>query len=313
MAEASEYPDHKKKLLSVLIAAYGDDVSPLLEGLQSCLEFGLPDTWEVEILISDQFDQPHPLAEEWNTQPKTTYIHSQSKGRSTNRNELAERSNGHYLLFLDADALPKTSGFLNRYCNYAEGAQVIVGGTAYMPGHESDKLRVKIGRIKEEIAPSVREQHPYSSFSAFNFLIRREVFERVAFDRSITKYGHEDTLFGRALKHHCIDVMHIDNSAYHMGIDDDDVFMEKTKDAVDGLANLIDLGKIDEDVQLYKYYRYATKAKLTGVLRMLYNLFGKAIKNRLGNGKGPIFLFDVYKLLRLSSFRLKLQYKKPLG
>lgn len=313
MAEASEYPDHKKRLLSVLIAAYGEDVSPLLEGLQSCIEFGIPDTWQIEILVSDQSDQPHPLAEAWNKLPLTTYIHSESKGRSTNRNELAKKSNGHYLLFLDADALPKTSGFLNRYCDYAEGAQVIVGGTAYMPGHKSEKLRVKIGRIKEEIAPSVREQNPYSSFSAFNFLIRREVFERVEFDSSITKYGHEDTLFGRSLKHHCIDIMHIDNSAYHMGIDEDAEFMEKTKDAVDGLVRLIDLGQIDEDVLLYKYYRYSTKAKLNGLLRLAYKLFGESLKNRLSKGKGPLLLFDVYKLLRLSSFGLKLQYKKPLG
>lgn len=182
-----------------------------------------------------------------------------------------------------------------------------------MPGHKSDKLRVKIGKIKEEIAPSVREQNPYSSFSAFNFLIRREIFERIEFDSTITKYGHEDTLFGRALKHHCIDVMHIDNSAYHMGIDEDHVFMEKTKDAVDGLARLIDLGKIDEDVQLYKVYRYASKAKAIGVLRLIYRLFGKGIKRRLSKGMGPIFLFDVYKILRLSSFRLALHYKKPLG
>ena len=309
MATQNTDESKKPRVLSVLIASYGDDVSPLLEALKSCIDFGLPEGWDIEILISDQYDTPHQGALDWQQMPSVRYIHSKSKGRARNRNELAEEAKGDFLLFLDADALPKTAGFLNRYCNYAANSGVVVGGTAYMPGHLSHRLRVKVGKIKEEASPAKREKQPYNSFSAFNFMIRSDLFELVKFDTSITKYGHEDTLFGYALRHHCLHILHIDNAAYHMGIDEDATFMEKTQHAVEGLAELAKLGKIDEEVQLFRYYLWAKKIGTLPLLRMSNKLFGKALKSRLSSGKGPLVFFDLYKLLHFSAHPIKVQRK----
>lgn len=295
----------------MLIASYGDDVSDLLTALRHNVDFGLPRGWEVEILVSDQWDTPHEKHALWQEDALVRYLHSSSKGRSQNRNELSKAARGQFYVFLDADALPKTDGFLNRYCNYAASAQVVVGGTAYMPGHLSERLRVKVGKVKEEILPAKRELQPYGSFSAFNFLVRADVFEKIGFDASITTYGHEDTLFGTALRHHCIDVIHIDNPAYHMGIDTDAAFMEKTEHAVQGLAELVNRGKIDEDVLLYRYYLWAKKLKATLLLKGVYKLLGKGLKNRLSKGKGPLVLFDIYKLLLFSAQPVKVPRKMP--
>ena len=309
MATADTPQAEQRLVLSVLIAAYGDDVSELLSALKNCVDFGLPERWEVEILVSDQFDTPHPNHNRWEQDAMVSYVHSSTKGRARNRNELAEIAQGDYFLFLDADALPKTDGFLNRYCNYASGAQVVVGGTAYMPGHMSERLRVKVGKVKEEVLPVKRELQPYGSFSAFNFLIRADLFEKIGFDQSITKYGHEDTLFGTALCHHCFDVIHIDNPAYHMGIDRDEEFMDKTEHAVRGLAQLVALGKIDEEVLLYRYYLWARRVGATPLLKLGYKLVGKTLKSRLSKGKGPLVFFDLYKLLLFSSHTIKVQRK----
>ena len=228
-----------------------------------------------------------------------------------NRNGLSTLANGDFLLFLDADALPKTSGFLNRYCNYALQSAVIVGGTAYRPGYKSDELRVKIGRIKEEITPQTRSKNPYGSFSAFNFLIRRDVFCEIFFSEKMIEYGHEDTLFGLELKYRNIDIMHIDNPAYHMGIDSGEVFMEKTATAVDSLAKLIEAGKIDEDIALFRVYRVLQKTGFHWVLRLLNAWFGNGVKKGLASGYLPLFFYDLYKLMRLSKYPIKIGRRMP--
>lgn len=301
--------EHK---ISICIASYGDDVGPLLLELKHCEEFGLPEHWTTEILISDQFYKKHKNAYSWESVFGCRYIHSPlTKGRSVNRNGLAALAQGDFLLFLDADALPKTQGFLNRYCNYAMQSAVIVGGTAYRPGYKSNELRTRIGKVKEEILPQIREKNPYGSFSAFNFLIQRDVFTEIYFSEKVLEYGHEDTIFGLELKYRNIDIMHVDNPAYHMGIDDGRDFMDKTTQAVDSLAKLIETGKIDEDVRLFKVFRRFQKLQLQLPLKGVHFLFGEAIKRGLANGFLPLFFYDVYKLLRLSSHPIKIGRRMP--
>ena len=81
--------------------------------------------------------------------------------------------------------------------------------------------------------------------------------------------------------------MHIDNPAYHVGIDENDVFMDKTTAAIDGLAKLIMAGKIDEDIKLFRVYRTAQRSGIHHVLRLLNNLFGKTLKKALSTGHLP--------------------------
>ena len=297
--------------LSVCIASYGDDLGELLQELLFCRAFGLPEDWEVEILISDQFPEPHEERTNWEKRFDCRYMHSQSKGRSQNRNELAQAASGSHLVFMDADALPKTAGFLNRYCNYAPNAQVIVGGTAYQPGYKVDSLRVKIGRLKEQITPAKREKKPYSSFSAFNFMIQRELFLDIQFDARLERYGHEDTLFGQELRRRSATIEHIDNPAYHMGIDSGEVFMNKTAEAVDSLAFLIAEGSIDEEIMLFKIYRVISLTGLVYLLRLLHAVVGSPLKNALARGWVPLFMYDFYKLLRLSSKPIQILRRMP--
>jgi hypothetical protein len=164
----------------------------------------------------------------------------------------------------------------------------------------SDRLRYKIGKVKEEVLPEVRNKNPWGAFSAFNFAIEAELLKHITFDESLVEYGHEDTLFGLELRHRCIEVCHVFNPAYHLGIDEDVAFMEKTRRGVDNLAALIELGKIDEEVTLYKAYLNAQKTGIIGLLKWNVSWLEPWLFNRLALGKGPLFLFDLYKLLRLS-------------
>jgi len=187
----------------------------------------------------------------------------------------------------------------------------VVGGTAYKSGFKTSELRVRIGKRKEEKSSIQRMSNPYGSFSAFNFLIKRSTFKAIGFDESLLNYGHEDTLFGLELKYRNITLNHIDNPAFHMGIDSGAVFMDKTTAAVDGLAHLISTGKIDEDVRLFKTYRSVQKSGFQLFFRVIHRLFGAPLKSGLANGYLPLFFFDVYKLLRLCSHSIKIGRRMP--
>jgi glycosyltransferase involved in cell wall biosynthesis len=302
----------QEHILSICIASYGDDVQQLLRSLCDSKNKGLPDSWSIEIIIADQFQSAHSDAGRWEVEFDCTYIHNPLKlGRSINRNDLGHKAKGDYLLFLDADALPTNLTFLQDYCKSAAMAAVIVGGTAYKPNYKSDKLRVKVGKVKEENSAKERERYPYGSFSAFNFLIRREVFLELLFNEDVTEYGHEDTLFGLELKYRNIAIKHIDNPAYHMGIDENHVFMHKTTVAIDGLAKLIMAGKIDEDIKLFRAYRTAQRSGAHHLLRLLNRLLGKPLKNALSSGYLPVFFYDVYKFMRLCGHPIKIGRRMP--
>lgn len=297
--------------LSICIASYGDDVSTLLKELEHCAEGSSPKNWSIEVIISDQHPQKHPKSSRWEAMANCRYIQSTTRGRSANRNGLSQLASGAFLLFLDADALPSSADFLSNYCHEAESADVVVGGTAYRPGYKNKELRVRVGKRKEEIPATLRKQQPYSSFSAFNFLIRKTLFDQILFSEELVEYGHEDTLFGLELKYRHAKIAHIDNPAFHMGIDSGADFMAKTTAAVDGLANLIAAGKIDEDVKLFKAYRSVQKSGFQRAFKAAHWLLGESLKSGLSKGFLPILFFDVYKLLRLCSHTIKIGRRMP--
>jgi len=177
--------------------------------------------------------------------------------------------------------------------------------------------RVTKQRIASKVAAkrrdsaTTRKQQPYSSFTAFNFLIRKTLFDQIQFSEQLVQYGHEDTLFGLELKYRHAKIAHIENPAFHMGIDSGADFMDKTTAAVDGLADLIAAGKIDEDVKLFKAYRSVQKSGFQWAFKAAHMLIGKPLKSGLANGFLPIFFFDVYKLLRLCSHSIKIGRRMP--
>lgn len=290
--------EHQSIDLSICIASYGNDVGSLIEALLGEIEAD-PSLSNTEILISDQFSEAHPLQEHWAQNPRVHYHHyTKQRGRAANRNHLFALSQGAQLLFLDADALPVQPNFIAQYLEHAAPQTVLVGGTAYHSYHKQ-WLRYKVGIQKECIPAKRRSQTPYSCFSAFNVCMDRVVAHTIAFDANLLEYGHEDTLFGLELRHRCVPVKHLDNPAYHLGIDSDEVFMEKTKTAVLGLATLINAGKIDEDVRLYATYKKLQSWGGAVLLRLIHPVLAPWMFGRLSAGRGSVAMFDLYKLVVL--------------
>ena len=218
-------------------------------------------------------------------------------GRSAIRNLLADRARFDYLLFLDCD-IEIEAHFLKKYFDFKDKSEVIVGGVSYSDFDNKDKtklLRWKYGKAREERKAHLRNQKPYTSFSACNLWVNKKVSQKVRFSESFTKYGHEDTLYGAELELNSITVIHINNPIIHLGIDKVSVFLEKTELA---LINLVLLRrnhpKTCRNIKIFNYYNRLRKTLFFS--KGLFLLCRYICRKMLLSGNTNLIVFDLYKL-----------------
>lgn len=299
-------------MISILIPSYQNNCLLLIKTLhEQAVLCEIP----FEIIVGE--DGPVPVFELDDEFPYARIEPSPiNLGRAANRNRLAEMAQYPYLLFLDADAEIFNPQFLKNYIAYADDVDVVCGGTAYFyepPDKEDKRLRWRYGIHREQMSSTVRNQRPFGSFSAFNFLIRKERFEVIRFSEKLSRYGHEDTLLGQELKKSGASVLHIDNPAFHTGIDDAATFLAKTREGVENLAELMK-ANIDFDssgVKILRYFRFLKRLGLQKLMANLYQNFHVKWEKQLSRKGGPLWLFDLYKLTYL--FFIKKAGRKPAG
>lgn len=197
-------------------------------------------------------------------------------GRSAIRNLLVKNANFNWLLFLDADVLPKNNHFITNYVAFLHQKNKIVCGGLLYENIKQNKgfLRYKFGKKSEEIAVEIRKKHPNKYFFTSNFLIEKSVFNEVNFEEELKNYGREDLLFSIQLHQKGYRISHIENEVYHLGIDDNKVFISKTKKAIENLfflqkSNLI----TDNDTYLLKTTERLSKFKLLKLVGFFYPFF----------------------------------------
>lgn len=289
--------------LSICIPIFNKDVSPLVRELRrqaldlSCVfEILLMDDGSTEYLTEngalDSLECVRYMRLERNV------------GRSAVRNRLADEALYEYLIFMDCDVYPDSSSFLRDYLRM-EGADVVVGGYCYgdEPTSKAHLLRWKYGKNREERSAEERGKRPNDSFSTFNFMIRKSLFERVRFDESLCGYGHEDTLFGLCLKRAGIEVTHIDNPLTHLSYDASELFLEKSGNSVRNLWDIYckveDADSFADSVKLLRCFRRLDGFGLTKVMAALFPLTERIFRWNLLGGCPSLFLFDLYKLFLL--------------
>ncbi|MGF7141224.1 glycosyltransferase involved in cell wall biosynthesis [Roseimarinus sediminis] len=232
-------------------------------------------------------------------------------GRSFVRNYLIQQANGEFLLFLDGDVFPCTNDFIQHYLSKRHAGDVIVGGLRYREQlkDERNALRWRYGVEREALLAKERKRKPYSSFMSGNFLINAKVFSRLRFDESLKKYGHEDTLLGLALKKDQYTIKHIDNPVFHDGLESNEVFLEKTRIAVENLYQLItnhpaatDLFK---EVKLLKLYKILQSILLNKPVARWFHRNEKQLATGLCSGKLSLRYLDWYKLGYLCQISLQ--------
>jgi glycosyltransferase involved in cell wall biosynthesis len=195
---------------------------------------------------------------------------SHNEGRAKGRNRLARHARADHLLFLDSDMLPDPLGFLARWTAVAEtGAPVAFGGftldqTPRRPEHELHRAMA----LKSDCTPAPeRAKAPEKHVFTSNLLVRRDVFETVHFDEGFAGWGWEDVEWAmRVVALHPI--LHIDNSATHLGLDTAGALAAKYEQSAANFARVV-ASHLDL-VSRYPSYRVAKALKpipLRGVWR----------------------------------------------
>mgnify|MGYP003668617614 CR=1 FL=1 len=237
-----------------------------------------------------------------------SYIKNEKNlGRTATRNSLATKATYDNLLFLDADVLPKYDDFINRFeLNINKNSKVIFGGVCYhLEKPKQDQiLRWKYGHKRETKNVEDRLQNPFTIVSS-SLLIDKEVFFENNTLNSNT-YGL-DILFSGNLLRNKVNVKHIDNPVYHLGLESNDAFLKKSLEAVKS-SYLLEKNKyIKKDVRpLQKSYQLLRKLKLVGVFSIFLKPFKGSIKSNLLSNNPSMFLFDLYRL----NYFIELKYKR---
>jgi hypothetical protein len=135
------------------------------------------------------------------------------------------------MLLLNADMTPDFRNFLTAYLSAiatAAGPAVIVGGYSLRqsPFHERYALHRWQARTSDCIPAEERARAPGRYVFTSNLLAHRRVLEACPFDEAFAGRGWEDTDWGLRVQVQ-FPIVHIDNTATHLGLDDDAALMGK--------------------------------------------------------------------------------------
>jgi glycosyltransferase involved in cell wall biosynthesis len=289
-------------MFTICIPIYNYDVVDLVHTLHGqALRSGLP----FEILLMD--DASEEKYREKNSVIDLLYLHyiqlPENVGRSRIRNLLGKQAQYPYLIFMDCDSEVPSEAYIANYVPYFKPAVVCYGGCIYHREKPRNKkyFRWKYGRKREAVPAEKRKKEPNYSFKTGNFLIYKFLLKKNPFNEELTNYGHEDTLFGIQLLEQGISIQHIDNPLIHIGLEDAEVFVNKTD------AALCNLWKIDMLLQekypcfvkhssLMRLEKNLEKLHLMAPVALLFSLFRSLIRKNLTGNHPSLFLFDLYKL-----------------
>ncbi len=247
--------------LSVLIPTFRDDPSALLKALDD-------PTARAEIIVLDDGSGDEALARcitgriERLRLPARFIRLTSNEGRAKGRNRLASHARAGHFLFLDSDMLPDPEDFLARWAALAEGenAPIAFGGftldqTPRRPEHELHRAMA----LKSDCTPAPeRARSPEKHVFTSNLLVRRDVFATVEFDEGFTGWGWEDVEWAmRVSRDHPI--LHIDNSATHLGLDTAPAMAAKYEQSASNFARVVSAHR--EIVSAYPSYKVAKALK----------------------------------------------------
>ncbi len=290
-------------MLSILIPIYNFNIVPLVQDLHQQSELcQIP----FEILC---FDDGSTTAFKKNNKvinqlKQVVYKElPQNLGRAKIRNVLAKSAKYPYLLFMDCDSKTIDNQYINNYLKHLKPTTLLYGGRVYAPTspkNSQQNLHYYFGKNREEILTEERKIKPYYSFMTNNFLMPKALFLEIQFEESIEGYGHEDTLFGIALKQRQIPILHLNNPLEHIGLEEQAIFLKKQKEAIKNLYLLHQKESL-LDTKLLTTFVACKKWKIESLVLMVLQLLQPFIQQQLKANKPKLFFLDLFKLHHLLS------------
>ncbi len=290
-------------MLSILIPIYNFNIVPLVQDLhQQCEACQI----QFEILC---FDDGSTLKFKKENRIVSQLKHvkyqelPQNLGRAKIRNVLAKVAQYAYLLFMDCDSQTIDNQYIKNYIQQLNYNTLLYGGRVYAPTPPKDaqqNLHYYFGKNREETLAEERKIKPYYSFMTNNFLMPKALFLDIQFEESIEGYGHEDTLFGIALKQRQIPILHLNNPLKHIGLENQRIFLKKQKEAIKNLYLLHQTTPLLE-TKLLTTFVACKKWKIAGLVLMVLQLLNPFINRQLKATKPNLFYLDLFKLHHLLS------------
>lgn len=292
-------------MLSILIPTYNYNCSKLLAALDRQAKI-LRDAaccgiFEYEIIVGDDASTDK-TAEKANRQTAENigarYIRASSnRGRAFTLNALSEKAKGTWLLIIDCDAQICSDTFLQQYWADRFKADVVCGALRNPEGPPpaGHELRHRYEQAAERRRKAgFRNTRPYTAFTTFNVMFRRDVFSRIRFDERCNEYGYEDALMGLTLEQNKISVLHTDNALIHDGIDSNESFLAKTEASLRTLSRL--KGCMQKKAGTSKAVAFLQRLHLCKLAAGLFHISHGLLYRQLSGRKPSLFLFKLYKI-----------------
>lgn len=292
------------KSLSILLPSYNNDCRPLITALHSQAEALGDNLSSYEIVVYDDCSTDTAKAEA-NRSLCDNLEHcrfvrgNHNVGRSAARNRLVELAQHEWLVFIDSDLSPLPADFLAVYAEADSlGAEAVVGGLKIHAPTDTEPrscLRYLYElRATQNHPLTWRQANPYAAFHVSNILIRRDVMKAHPFDETITRYGYEDVLLGRALKDDGIRVVHADNPVEFSRFDDNAHFLLKTEEGLQTLHDMREALRGYSGVQTL--VERLSRLGLAPLLRLAFRITRGMLRRNLTGRKPSLTAFSVYRI-----------------
>lgn len=289
--------------LSVCIPVYNFDVRELVYGLKKEIE---SQNLSAEIILIDDFSDWKSCSLNSEIQDVASVFLSLDKnlGRSKIRNLFLNYAQGEYLLFLDCDGKLIQENFLKNYINFLSKnplSDVLYGGRkvpAEIP-HQKHLLRWKFAVERENLSVEARKSHPYLSFQTNNFVIRKNVLDKIPFNISYSNYGYEDLLFAMDLKSENILIHHIENPVLNNDVETNEVYLEKVKESVASVSAMLKNNAVKDrisDIKLVKAFGKLNFFPLNIFIVFFFKISKNFLEKKLLHGNKSLRYLDLYKL-----------------
>ncbi|MBX3478789.1 MAG: glycosyltransferase family 2 protein [Caulobacter sp.] len=257
--------------LSILIPFFGDDPVQLIRELSDQRQ-------NVEIVLLDDGGRDAALATrvaeavQALATPCRFVRLSANVGRARGRNRLTAEARADHFLFLDADMLPDHDSFLADWLALIdrEDPGVAFGGFSLdrTPYEREFALHRAMALRSDCLSAGQRSLSPEKHVFTSNLLVRRQVFEAVAFDEGFTGWGWEDVEWAmRVARRWPIAHPHI--PASHLGLDTAETLARKYEQSAANFARVVE--SHPEVVSGYASFRVA---------RILSRLPGRTLLRR---------------------------------
>jgi len=286
-------PLRATKMISILIPIYNFDCRELIEALHKQI-VALGNGCEI-VVVDDASTVCRDAIAEISKLPYVKFFQfKENQGRSKSRNFLASKAEHRYLLFIDCDAEVCSDKYLQNYVDILKPGICCSGGRALYNRVYGDEYSLSVMYNREVEVNYTKNK----TFISFNFIIDKELFNKIRFNEKIIGYGHEDTIFALEVAKHST-ISFIDNGLVHREIISNEEYLQKVEVSCQKICKVQDLISESEMKQAFKVWRAYTVLKsvgLSGAMAKWYKKRRGSVKKRLFSKNSKLFWLQIYKL-----------------